>query len=109
MWFIHKRKTTFPRGLVPAFGIFSYILSISLFMSNSSRWFGKMDNHFFAPVLFLTLFVVSAMVCGLMMFYKPYLLFMEKKYKDAVNIVFSSTAWLVGFMVVALLLTLFVK
>ncbi len=109
MWFVQKKKAIFPQGFVPALGIFLYILSTSLFMTNSSRWFGKMDNHVFAPVLFLTLFVVSAMVCGLMMFYKPYLLFMEKKYKDAMDVVFSSTAWLVGFMVMALLFTLFVK
>lgn len=109
MLFIQKKKATLSQGLFPALGIFLYIFSISLFMTNSSRWFGNVDNHFFAPVLFLTLFVVSAMVCALMMFYKPYVLFMEKKYKDALHVVLSSTAWLVGFMVVILLLTLFVK
>ena len=44
--------------------------------------------------MFLTLFCFSVLTCGLIVFYKPYQLFVEKKGKEAMRLVVATTKWL---------------
>lgn len=66
--------------------------------------FGKIapnDNQsFLMPVAFLTLFSTSVLVCGLLVFYKPYRLFFEGKKKEAAEtVLFTSIYLLIVFVV----------
>lgn len=65
-------------------------------------------NPYFGPVTFLLLFSVSALICGLIVFYKPYQLFFAGKKKEAIDIVFFTTLGLfLSLPVLFLLMILF--
>ena len=49
-------------------------------------------------------FVVSAMVTALMVFYQPYKMFLKNKRREAMELVVNTAFWLVGMVVFGLLL-----
>ena len=96
-------------GLLQAVGIAGYVVAVALFMSRANEIFGKMDDKFLGPLLFLSIFIVSAMVCALLMFYSPYQKFLKGKGKEAIQQVVATTAWLGVFLVIVVVLTLISK
>jgi len=88
-------------GLLQAVGVTLYCSLVGLLMWKGNVIFGKADQYF-GPVTFLLLFVVSAMITALMVFYKPYVLFFGGKKKEAIDVVLSTTSWLVIFFFVFL-------
>jgi uncharacterized membrane protein YesL len=82
-------KREFKQGFLQALGITAYCVIVSLVMSNGEKIFGQMKNPF-APAAFLIMFSVSALICGLIVFYKPYKLFFDGKKKEAVDIVVAT-------------------
>ena len=101
MVFWRKKEKSIWTGLPQAGGIALYILGVAGFMYFAPKMFGRVDN-FFAPVLFLSMFVVSAMICSLLMFYQPYQLFLDKMGKEAIAQVLMTTKWLAVFLVLVL-------
>jgi len=91
-------KESWWMGLLQALGLGLYILAVAGFMQNAESWIGNIDQ-FIGPVLFLTLFAFSALVCGLITFYYPVKLFMDKKPKKAVQVVFYTAVFLFLFLV----------
>jgi hypothetical protein len=81
----------FKTGLLQAIAITAYISLVSLVMNNAERIFGKMDDVI-GPVAFLTMFATSVLVCGLLVFKKPYELFFDEKKKEAINVVVYTAA-----------------
>ena len=53
-----------------------------------------------APLVFLTMFCFSVLTCGLIVFYQPYMLFIDKKGKEAGQLVLATAKWLGIFLVV---------
>ncbi len=100
-----KRNTPSWYGLIQATEVLLYCLGVGLFMSQGEKIFQKF-NYALAPVLMLVLFSVSALISGLLVFYRPYKFFLDGKKKEAVDIVLATTAWLFLFMLVILLLVL---
>ncbi|RJR28917.1 hypothetical protein C4564_03760 [Candidatus Microgenomates bacterium] len=96
------------KGLVQAFSVSLYCSTIGLFFFKANEIFGKTPNYF-GPVAFLLLLSVSVLVCGLLVFYKPYKLFFVKKRTEAIDLVVSTTVWLFVFLTVFLLLALVIK
>lgn len=93
------------KGLAQALGLSLYCAAVGTFMFNIEKIMGSGPDSFFAPVAFLLLFSASALICGLIVFYHPYnLFFVKNKKKEAIDLVVSTTAWLFGFLVLALLL-----
>lgn len=103
-----------PKKLSPGFiaflqatGVFVYVLLIGAFIFNANRFFGPMPVTL-GPVLFLLLFIVSALVCTLIFLGYPFLLFWEhKQTKAAFRLVLYSTAWLVFYLASVLLFLIF--
>jgi len=102
---MQKKKTPAWWGLIQALEVTLYCLAVGLFIWQGDKIFQRV-NYFLAPVLFLILFSVSALICGLLVFYRPYKLFFEDKRKEAADTVLATTAWLFFFMLVILLLVL---
>ncbi len=94
-------------GFLQAFEVAGYCLAVGLFIWQGDRVFSKF-NHFLAPVLFLLLFSVSTLICGLLVFYRPYRLFFEDKKKDAVELVLFTTLWLFFFFLAFLASAIFI-
>lgn len=90
------------QGFLQALGVAAYITLVGLFMWNGNNLFGKL-NSFLGPVLILMLFSTSALICGLIVFYKPYKLFLEGKKKEAVTVVISTALWLFAVVILYLI------
>lgn len=80
-----------------ALGVIVYCSLVALLFWRGERWFGKM-NHYFGPVFLLVLFSTSVLVCALLTFGYPFVLFWEKKEtKKALKMVIYTAAWLTFF------------
>jgi len=95
-------------GFLQALGVVLYCSLIGLIFWQGPQIFPKV-NPYFGPVIFLLLFSVSALVCGLLVFYKPYKLFFAGKKKEAVEAVIYTTAWLFTSLLVFFLLMVVFK
>jgi hypothetical protein len=96
------------QGLAQAGGVAVYCSLIGLIFWKANEIFGKMANYA-GPVAFLLLFIVSALICAAMVFYKPYVLFFDNKKKEAVDLVLYTTGFLFFFFVVFLSLAVFLR
>lgn len=106
MFFLKKKQPLLSsEGFLPSLGLSLYVGLVTLLISQGNALFGnsKEAMRYLGPLLFLMLFVVSAMVSALIVFYKPYLLFMQNKGKEALQLVLSTTKWLAVFLSAILL------
>jgi len=85
------------QGLLQALGVFFYCLLIGLVVGNGNKLFGNLGLPF-GPVFVLLLFSTSALICGAIVFYKPYKLFTNNKKKEALDTVISTALWLFAFL-----------
>lgn len=92
-FFAKKWDHIFMKGFAPALGIVGYISLFTIFITTASKVMPGPDPVW-APLVFLTIFCFSVMVCGLIVFYKPYMLFIDKKGKAAGLLVLSTAKWL---------------
>jgi len=98
-----KNKSPKRVAFYQALGQIAYILIVAFVFWRGDKWFGPVDNYL-GPIVFLTLFVVSASISGLIVFGYPFYIFLEKKQtKEAIKIVVYTTAWLVLFLMFLLL------
>lgn len=95
-------------GFLQALGVTVYCSLVGLLFWQGNHLFPKV-NQYFAPVTMLLLLSVSVLVCGLLVFYKPYKLFFAEKEKDAVKLVVSTSLWLFVFLLVFFLLMIMFK
>ncbi len=93
MWFHKKAEMPYKEGFTQAVGVVAYAALFTLFVTNGERMMPDI-NETFAPLMFLTLFCFSVLACGLIVFYKPYMLFVDKKGKEAMMLVLATTKWL---------------
>lgn len=84
-----------------SFGIIAYIAVVSLFMRYGEELFGKEDTYL-TPIVFLTLFTLSAAIVGSLMFGKPIMMYLDGKKKEAVQLVGAT----IGFLAVETLILL---
>lgn len=85
------------QGFLQALGVTVYISLVGLFMANANAIFPKM-GAFLGPVALLLLFSTSVLICGLIVFYKPYKLFLAGKKKEALGVVIRTAAFLFMFL-----------
>jgi len=102
--FFGKYKTKYKPSLLfvaflQATGLAIYCLLVGLVFWQGETWFGKPPNLFLAPVMFLTLFVASALISALIVLGYPFILFWEKKKTgEALKLVIYTTAWILFFV-----------
>ena len=82
-------KKEFKLGLLQALGVTFYCSLVGLVMWKGNEVFGRVDSYL-GPVTVLVMLSVSALVCGLLVFFKPYKLFFSDKKEEAVNVVVST-------------------
>lgn len=88
-------------GFAPALGIVGYVALFTVFIMSANKVIPGPDPAW-APLVFLTLLCFSVLTCGLIVFYKPYTLFIDKKGKEAGDLVLATTKWL-GILAVVIL------
>lgn len=97
------------RGLPQAVAVTAYCSTVGALMFNANKIFGATPGGFFGPVVFLLLFSTSALICGLIVFYKPYKLFFAKKRAEAIDQVVGTTIYLAIFAITFLFLAVTIK
>lgn len=95
-------------GFLQALGVTLYCSLVGLLFWQGNHLFPKV-NQYFAPVMMLLLLSVSVLVCGLLVFYKPYKLFFANKKEDAINLVLFTSLWLFLFLLISFLLMIIFK
>ncbi len=105
MWFHKKDKFPYKEGFKQASGVAGYVLVFSQLMVNGEQLFPHI-NKTWGPMMFLLLFCFSVLACGLMVFYRPYMLFMDKKGKEAAQLVLATAKWL-GVYAITLVMIVF--
>lgn len=88
-------------GLIPAIELVAYVLLITQFIANGEKFFAHI-NKSLGPMMFLIVFCFSVLTCGLIVFYKPYMLFVGKKGKEAGELVLATVKWLGAFVIVVI-------
>lgn len=99
---------SFKLGLLQAIGVTIYCGLVGLVINNGEKIFGQMKSPI-GPIAFLTMFCVSALVCGLLVFKKPYELFFDGKKKEAINVVVYTAVSLFVILLVLFGAMFFVK
>lgn len=99
--FVEKKKWSLGKiAFYQAFGFITYAGLISLILWNANKLFGSVPN-FWGPLLFLTLFVFSALISALIVLGYSFVLFWEKKdTKAAMRLVFKTVEWLFVFLMI---------
>ncbi len=87
------------RSFIDALGVVIYITAIALFLSNGEKVFGH-TSSFLLPLFMMLLLIVSASVTGFLVLGKPVQLYLDNQKKDALNLLWSTLAWLVGLAVI---------
>jgi len=106
MCFRFKEKTSL--GLISflqALGLAVYCSLVALLFWRGNELFGKVPNYW-GPVLFLIIFTTSALISALLVLGYPFYLWQKKETKKAIRLVGYTTAWLVGFTLLGLLLAI---
>ncbi|MFH1183030.1 MAG: hypothetical protein V1690_02080 [Candidatus Moraniibacteriota bacterium] len=85
-------------ALAQAAGLTAYVMLVALFMQSLQSWFGSQkDDPILSPMIFLLVFIISALVSASIMLAYPAILFFRGKRKTAMKIVLQSIGWLVFF------------
>jgi hypothetical protein len=74
-------------------GVIVYIVLVASIMQNAEELFGKMQN-IWGPIAFLMLFVVSAAICGLLVFGRPVYLFLNGQKRESVKLALYTIGFL---------------
>lgn len=103
--FSQKKKCSLSlMAFLQATGLAVYCALIGLLFWKGNQLFGSM-HRYFGPVLFLILFVVSALICALLSLGYPIFLFWEKKQTtEALKLVAHTSAWLIIYLLALMII-----
>ncbi len=87
------------RSLLNALGTAVYIALVAAFMTNAERFLGNKPDTIFAPILALTLFVLSASITGGLVVGKPLLMYLGNEKTEAVKMFLYTVGWLAAITV----------
>jgi len=94
-------------ALGQALGLAIYCGLVGLLFWRGSQWFGRMP-YYWGPLLFLILFVTSALISALLVLGYPIILFWKKKQvTKALRLVVYTAGWLVFFIFAVLVIVFF--
>ncbi|MDD5147788.1 MAG: hypothetical protein PHE48_03770 [Candidatus Daviesbacteria bacterium] len=95
-------------AFLQATGLLIYISLVSLIFLYGNQIFGKMNNYF-GPILFLLIFVLSAIISSVLVLGRAGFLFWEKRYRQAFPLLFWTIGWISFYLAGVFLLLLLAK
>jgi len=98
---------TKPRLILQSFfnslGVFVYVSGIAALITNGEKLFGKI-NSIWGPILFLMLFVVSALITATLVFARPIYLYFSERKQEGIRLFFYTGGWLTMITITVLLI-----
>lgn len=91
---------------IDALGTAAYVFLVSQIMSRGEEIFGNVENNHLAPMVFLLLFLFSALVTAYLVLGKPIMMYVDGLKKEAVRLLFYTGAALFIVMVIGLVIIL---
>ena len=92
------------QGAINALAAVAYIAAVAGVMSNAENIFGPGPDDIRAPILFLMMFVFSALVMGLLFLGMPVMLFLDGKKKEAITLLTYTAASFFILLIITFLL-----
>lgn len=83
-----KNSKLFLLSALHSLGVLAYVSLVVLFINNAEKIFGKEDNKYLAPMIFLLLFILSALITSLLVLGRPVYLYLEGKKMEGVKLLF---------------------
>src|SRR3989344_8252816 len=80
-------------AFLQATGIALYLIFVATFFSYISTLFRSNDVEFYAPIIMLLFFMISAVITSLLFLGKAGMLFWNKQYKEAFNLILWTVGW----------------
>jgi len=80
-------------GLVHTLGVVVYVGLVTLIMMHGAQVFGQVNN-FLGQVMFLMLFIISALITGGLVLGRPIFLYFEGDKKQSLQLFFWTGFWL---------------
>lgn len=94
------------RAIGDALGTTAYVFLVSQIMTRGDQLFGKIENNLLAPMVFLLMFVFSALVTGYLVLGKPIMMYVDGQKKEAVRMLFYTGATLFVLMLIGFIIIL---
>ncbi len=82
-----KNSKLFLRGILNSLGVIAYVFLLVLVM-NSAQDIFKAENELIAPMIFLILFVFSALITGALILGRPITLYLNGAKKEGLKLLF---------------------
>lgn len=97
------KKVSLPfLGFLQASGLFLYILLVTTFLNIITKSFNTSTAEYFAPIIMLLIFIISAVISASLVLGKAAVLFWERKYKEAFSLVGWTIGWVFLYFVILL-------
>jgi len=95
-----EKNKLFKIAALHSLGVVVYIFLVSLVLNNGERIFGAEDNELISPVIFLLLFVFSALLTSGLILGKPILLYLDGQKKESVKLLLATGTGLFIFLLI---------
>ena len=89
-------------SFLQSLGLVSYISLVSIIFWKGNDLFPQMNNYV-GPLIVLTIFAVSALICALITLSYPFTLWQKGKPKQALKVILYTALWTIGLILLLLL------
>ena len=100
------KKIIIKYAFIHAVSAIAYIALVAAFMSNAEKFFGPQNNKILGTTIFLTTFVISAAIMGILVFGKPVLFYLDGLKKEAISLAIYTVGFLISIAVIIVLVLL---
>lgn len=95
-------------GFINSLATIAYVVIVAYVLASGEKIFGKMD-YILGPIVFLTLFIFSALVVGILVLGRPIYLFFENQKSEGIKLLFITVGYLFVFMILSFALMMIIK
>ena len=93
-------KNIITQALLHALGVFAYIfLVVNVLEKVLMKYLGDLGPSILQPIIFLTIFVLSAAITGSLVVLRPAMWYHDGQKKAALQLLFTTIAWLLVILV----------
>jgi len=104
-----KNSKLFWLSTLNSLGVAIYVFLVVLFLNNAENIFGPQDNKILAPMLFLLLFIFSALLTGFLVLGRPIMLYLNGLKKEGLKALLYTGNGLLLILIIVFIIFLIIK